>query len=165
MRIEMSAYVLASIFIFFLVVASYVILPVLYSDEFIFSKLKKDFRLRMKFILAIVQVAMMLPILFFSEFEKVVAYVICGVLFLSLFIFCSLSSQERKDLLSFACSYFIVSFLLFGSALFVVNVFNINDIEWSFFILSYVSFLCLNNIVYLFYNDVNLLKVRFFLFF
>ena len=70
MRIEMSAYVLASIFIFFLVVASYVILPVLYSDEFIFSKLKKDFRLRMKFILALIQVAMMLPILFFSENEE-----------------------------------------------------------------------------------------------
>ena len=56
-KIDISVYVLAFIFVFFAIVVFYIIFPLAYSAEFIFKEVKQDSSLRVKLFLSVIEIS------------------------------------------------------------------------------------------------------------
>lgn len=156
MQMETSVYVLACIFIFFVIVAGYIVLPLLYSAEFIFSKLEPNSRLREKLFLSIMQIAVMLPVLclifWLSTANSSCIIFIFLISFIgSVILFYTLNKEEKKHVISFIWPSIGTSLYFLSAFIFVVIMSDDNEAFW--FVIYYLLFLTINNARYLFYND------------
>lgn len=163
-KIDISVYVLAFIFVFFAIVVFYIIFPLAYSAEFIFKEVKQDSSLRVKLFLSVIEISIILPfvsiLFYYTEatcFLKICIIVISFILFFwCVLIFSSLTLQDKEYIKQFWFPLFITSFLFFCAFLFIV-VMSSNDNDAIKFVILYSLFLVVNNSRYIFCNEAKLL--------
>ena len=163
-QMDISVYVLAFIFVFFAIVVFYIIFPHAYSAEFIFKEVKQSSTLRVKLFLSVIEISIILPfasILFYytgaTNFLKIFIFVISFTLVVGcVFIFSSLTIQDKEYIKQFWFPCFITSFLFFCAFLFIV-IMSSDDNDAIKFVMLYSLFLVVNNSRYIFCNEAKLL--------